>query len=198
MTQPEIIHLTIGAVATLIFLLQNLSSLTDGGSHDGGDFSHIGDHMDLGHHADVGHQGLSSYLSIRNMVAFFMGYGWVAFGALKAGFSEVLSALFGVGSGLVFVVVSVLLLRLFSRFQEDGSLNTASLVGKTCTVYIAVGAGGGKRGKVLVDTPAGRVELQARTAGKQELKAGDAAAIEKVEGGVLWITAIADFNANRK
>ena len=184
MTEAEIVHLAIGGTATLIFILQNLGSLTGG---DAGDLE-----TDFDGESDFeGGEGethsLSGYLSIRNLVAFFMGYGWVAFAGLRAGFAEIPSALMGVGTGLVLVFVSIAMLRLFSRFQEDGTLKTEGLVGRTGTVYIAVGASGGKAGKVFVDTSAGRSELQARTSSKRELKAGEVVVIAKTENGVLWV-----------
>ena len=186
MTEPEIVHLAIGGIAALIFLLQNLGSLTGGADAPDADFGgHPGDFHDGSGSGDE--HSLYGYLSIRNLVAFFMGYGWVAFAALRADFTEISSALAGVGAGLVLVFVSVLLLRIFSRFQEDGTLKAASLAGKSCTVYIAIGAAGSKAGKVLVDTPAGRVELTARTSSARNLKAGEVVEIERTESGALWV-----------
>ena len=186
MTRAETIHLAIGGVATLIFLVQNLSSLTGGADSSDGGVDFDGD-VDGGHGGDSGGHSLSAYLSIRNMVAFFMGYGWVAFAALRAGKPEQLSALLGFGSGCVFVCVSIAMLRFFVRFQEDGTVKMASLVGKTGTVYIAPGAGGSRAGKVFMDTSAGRMELQARTSEAGDLKPGEIVTVEKVEDGLLWV-----------
>jgi membrane protein implicated in regulation of membrane protease activity len=180
MTELEWVHATIGGVASIIFLAQVLGSA---GSAD----------VDLQADADSpsdlpGHgAGLSEFLSVRNFVAFFIGYGWVTLASLLSGAAWPIASLSGVAAGLVFVVASLLLLKTFLNFQEDGSLKLASLLGKDASVYIMIGASASSTGKVLVDTRTGRVELPARTKNAQDLHPGKLVRVVEVTGDTLWV-----------
>ncbi|MDR3254760.1 MAG: NfeD family protein [Synergistaceae bacterium] len=173
MTEWELAHAIIGGVASFIFLVQTFGSAgdTDGDTDSPGDAG----------------TGLADYLSVRNFVAFFIGYGWVALAALLSGASRPTASFAGVVAGLSFIVASLLLLKTFIKFQEDGTLKLETLIGQRASVYIAIGASGCSSGKVLVDTITGRVELPARTTGAEELRPGGSVIISGVEGGVLLV-----------
>lgn len=183
MSQWEWIHVTIGAVAAIIFLLQTLGTAGDDVDADA-DFDLTSDTDGPGDAA----QGLAGYLSVRNFVAFFIGYGWVTLAALLSGVSRLWSSALGVAAGLVFVWVSLVLIKTFLRFQEDGSLKMETLVGKRASVYIAIGPSGTSQGKVLVDTKTGRTELPARTNDREKLSPGALVEIVALDGDVLWVT----------
>lgn len=189
MGEWEWAHAAIGAAAAIIFLIQTLGAAGDDSVADGdidGDFDSPG---------DTGGQGLAGYLSVRNFVAFFIGYGWVTLAALLSGLSQAASSALGVAAGVVIVFVSLALIRTFLRFQEDGSLKMELLPGKGATVYIAIGERStGRAGKVMVDTRKGRMELPARTEG-EALKPGEFVRIDRVEDGVLWVSRPAEAKA---
>ena len=168
-------HAVTGGVATLIFLVQTFGSAENDSDTD----------SDAGLHTDG--DGLYEYLSVRNFVAFFMGYGWVTFVALLVGFGRGTASLCGVASGVLFVMGSLFIVRSFMRLHEDGSIRLEDLVGRNASVYIAIGES--SPGKVMVDTKHGRVELPARTKDASKLPAGQWVTIVGASGGVLWVTA---------
>ena len=188
MGEWEWAHVAIGGVATLIFLFQ-----TFGAAHHGEDFSSdtgFDSSTDAGDVADSHFGGgLADYLSVRNLVALFMGYGWVTLAALLSGTSREIASLLGVCAGLVFVFISLYLMKTFLKFQETGTLEMKSLTGEQAVVYIAVGGSASGAGKVLVDTKAGRVELPARTDDSNIIRPGCMTKILRTDGGVLWVTA---------
>jgi membrane protein implicated in regulation of membrane protease activity len=169
-------HLIIGALASLIFLIQSLGS-AGSGDESGADFD-----------AGATDTSLMDYLSVRNFVAFFIGYGWVTLAALLSGFSKVSASVGGTAAGAVFVLVSLFLLRSFVKFQEDGSLKPETLVGKHASVYIVIGAEASGMGKVMVDTKTGRIELPARTRDPKPLRPGTLVRILEAEDSILWVT----------
>jgi hypothetical protein len=179
-------HLAIGGVASVIFLFQVLSgahSEVDAGGADVGiDADAQGDGA-----ADDG-VSLSSYLSIRNFVAFFIGYGWVTLACLASGFAKTAASFWGALAGLSFVGASFFLIKTFLRFQEDGSIKLETLVGEIASVYITIGASMSSQGKVMVDTRKGRFELPARTKDSDPLRPGQIVRIKNAEGGILWVT----------
>ena len=179
MSQLEWIHAIIGGIASIIFLFQTLGSAEQG--VDAGD---IGGDYEMGD--DVG--GLSDYLSVRNFVAFFIGYGWVTLAGLLSGASFWVASLLGVAAGGAFVVASLFIIKTFLKFQEDGSLKVEKLIGEGASVYITIGESGTAQGKVLVDTKKGRTELPARTKDSEKLKPGEWVKIVGTEDGVLWVS----------
>jgi membrane protein implicated in regulation of membrane protease activity len=184
MGEWEWAHAAIGGVASIIFLVQTFGAAGDSDSDPDADAT-AADSSELDH--DGG--GLFHYLSVRNFVALFVGYGWVTLAALLSGVSRQTSSLLGVCAGIVMVFISLYLLRAFLKFQEDGTLDMESLAGRRASVYITIGASASSAGKVMVDTKAGRVELTARTNDPNTLRPGQMATIVKVDGGVLWVTA---------
>jgi hypothetical protein len=175
----ELSHATIGGAAAAIFLFTALGNASSGLDAEPGESNF-----------DVDAEGasLSDWLSVRNFVAFFIGYGWVAFACLVSGISRPLASFCGAAAGVSFTAVSLFLVRMFLRFQEDGSMNLESLAGETASVYIGLGASLSSQGKVTVDTRKGRAELPARTEDAEPLRPGQLVRIQKTEGGVLWVT----------
>ena len=184
MTPWEWTHAAIGGLASAIFLLQTLGMGEDGGDADSpdADFGEIHDHA----------PGFSGYLSLRNFVGFFIGYGWVTLASLLSGVAPGLSSAFGIAAGVVFVLASLLLIRTFLGFQEDGSLKLNNLIGSRASVYIAIAGSGAGQGKVLADTRAGRMELPARTRDSRKLPPGELVEIVGEDGGVLWVARITE------
>ena len=111
MTPWEWTHAAIGGLASAIFLLQTLGMGEDGGDADSPDADF--DYGEIHDHAP----GFSSYLSLRNFVGFFIGYGWVTLASLLSGVAPGLSSVFGIVAGVVFVLASLLLIRTFLGFQ---------------------------------------------------------------------------------
>ena len=186
MTPWEWTHAAIGGLASAIFLLQTLGMGEDGGDADSPDTDF--DYGEIHDHAS----GFSSYLSLRNFVGFFIGYGWVTLASLLSGVAPGLSSAFGIAAGVVFVLASLLLIRTFLGFQEDGSLKLNNLIGSRASVYIAIAGSGGGQGKVMADTRAGRVELPARTRDPQKLLPGELVEVVGEDGGVLWVARITE------
>ena len=184
MTPWEWTHAAIGGLASAIFLLQTLGMGEDGGDADSpdADFGEIHDHA----------PGFSGYLSLRNFVGFFIGYGWVTLASLLSGVAPGLSSAFGIAAGVVFVLASLLLIRTFLGFQEDGSLELEHLIGSRASVYITIAGSGAGQGKVMADTRAGRMELPARTRDPQKLPPGELVEIVGEDGGVLWVARITE------
>lgn len=183
MTYWEWTHAAIGGFAALIFLIQTLGSSDHDFDADAPDMTEGGlfhDHT----------SGLSDYLSLRNFVAFFIGYGWVTLASLLFGLSLPLSAFLGVIAGIAFVFASLLLIKSFLKLQEDGNLKLEGLKGAHASVYIAIGESGSALGKVMIDTPKGRMELPARTHDKQKLNPGTLVEVTGTESGILWVSRV--------
>ena len=184
MSEWEWAHAAIGAVATVIFLFQVFGATEHGADYETDLNAGADAHVDLFSES----HGFAGYLSVRNLVALFVGYGWVALAALLSGASRSTASFLGLCAGLVLVFVSLFLLKTFLRFQETGTLDMNSLVGKQASVYITIGESSSNAGKVMVDTKTGRIELPARTEDPETFRPGQIVKILRTDGGVLWVT----------
>jgi hypothetical protein len=176
------VHAAIGGIASVIFLFQTLGSAHSDVNLDSGADSGVSAGNETG-------DSLSHFLSVRNFVAFFMGYGWVALAGLLSGLSRLAASFCGIVSGIAFVFASLVLIRTFLKFQEDGGVKLENLTGAHASVYIAIGASMSSAGKVMVDTKEGRMELPARTKDAESIRPGQIVTIQGVEDGTLRVTA---------
>ena len=98
-----------------------------------------------------------------------------------------MASLLGFCAGIVLIFISLYLLKAFLKFQETGTLDMNSLVGKRANVYITIGESSSVAGKVMVDTKTGRLELPARTEAPETFRPGQIVKILRAEGGILWV-----------
>jgi len=121
-----------------------------------------------------GHADLAgAALSIQGFLTFLMGFGWGGLGGYRGSdLSAGVSALLGVGCGLVLVAVMVLLLQASRRLQSSGNMSLTQLVGcegEACTSIPAAGQGRGQIVTVIGDRQrfayavADGVEIPSRT-----------------------------------
>jgi membrane protein implicated in regulation of membrane protease activity len=157
------VFLMIGIVALAAFLIQTVVSLVMGGDHGhdgghgasmdhGGGLGHDGaDHgMDHGGdgrgdhagHADSdGHHDAWAFLkffSIRNLVSFALGYGWIGYASLKTGLPGIVAVLLGLAGGVGFVYAVYLLMRGLHSLEEDGAIRLEDAIGRTGEVYLEI------------------------------------------------------------
>jgi hypothetical protein len=160
------IFYSIGIVAIAILLFQMFLTI-------------IG--IDAHHHADLGgdgdHDSGISLLSIRTITAFFVGFGWGGVIILNHGYSVVAAVIGGFATGVVFLLVTALLIRNLLRLQGSGNLNYRNAIGVIGTVYSTIPGqerGGGQL-ELLVQGRLITAEAYSRTA--QDLKPGSKARV---------------------
>ena len=157
---------TCAIVASAVFLLQALLTLigmdSDLDMDVDTDFS-TGDTMDLG--------GGLSLFSIRNLVNFFVGFGWA--GVCLAGTitSGVLLGIVAVLVGAAFVWLYFIIKKQTKRLESNGAFNINLCVGKVADVYLRIPAEGSGKGKVQISVNGSIHEVDAVTDGP-ELKSG--------------------------
>lgn len=106
--------------------------------------------IDTHHDADLApgdHDSGLSFLSIRTITAFFVGFGWGGVIILNHGHSLAAAILGGCATGLVFLFVTAFLIHNLLRLQSSGNLDYHNAIGIVGTVYStipAAEAGGGQ------------------------------------------------------
>lgn len=120
----------IGFLGLFLVIIQAIFGLVVG--HDGStDFSGNFD-------ATGGHGSGASYLSIRTVSAMLLGFGFG--GALfeRNGFSITVSALGGLGVGIVIGAIYVALMSSLYRLRSDGTTVLTDALNRTGTVYMRI------------------------------------------------------------
>jgi len=165
------IFYAIGIVAISILIIQIFLTIIGIGAHHD---------ANLGGHGD--HDSGIGLLSVRTITAFFVGFGWGGVIILNHGHSLVAAVIGGFGTGVVFLLVTALLIRSLLRLQGSGNLNYRNAIGVIGTVYSTIPAqesGGGQLELVLQ----GRLitaEAYSKTA--EDLKPGSKARVVNLIG----------------
>lgn len=154
-TSPRGIFCAIAWFSTILSLIMLVVSLFS-------DFG--GDDVDV---AD----GDTGSLSVRALVGFALGLGWGGFVAIQAGAGVGLSIVMGLLLGLVMFFIVAGVMRLIYSLKADGSLNYASLVGMTGTVYVTIPPHGEPGGQVQVAHPSQMITMPAVQEGDTPLPA---------------------------
>lgn len=101
----------------------------------------IGTGTDFDHGADS-HDGSTAdsvkILSLRILVAFFVGFGWMGVLAQRRGLPPTTTALMAVGSGVVFMLLMIFTMRMLMSMRHDGSLRYENAIGSQGKVYVTI------------------------------------------------------------
>ena len=152
------------ALLTLIGMDSDLNMDTD---IDLGD----GDTMDLG--------GGLSLFSIRNLVNFFVGFGWggVCFSSVIS--NKVLLCIVAVLVGAVFVWLYFVIRKQTRKLESNGAFNINLCKGKVADVYLRIPANGSGMGKIQISVNGSIHEIAAKTNG-DEIPSGSKVTVEEV------------------
>src|SRR3712207_4774116 len=107
-----------------------------------------------GHHdADIGvhdHGGGLSWVNLRTVTAFLVGFGWCSGILLNRGYSMGSAIARAVVVGALFLFGTALLVRNLLKLQSSGNLDYANAVGSVGTVYSTIPASESGRGQLEV------------------------------------------------
>lgn len=153
-------------VASGIFLIQLVLTMIGMDSNsvdvefDVADISNASDStMDMG--------GGLSLFSIRNLINFFLGFGWA--GVSLASYIELnlWLILISVGVGILFVLMFFYIRKQTMKLETNGAFDIAHTLHKTATVYLRIPSERKGRGKVQVSQGGAVQEIDALTDGPE-------------------------------
>lgn len=142
----------------------------------------IGAHHDANLSGHVDHDSGLGLLSIRTITAFFVGFGWGGVIILNHGHSIIAAVIGGFGTGVVFLLVTALLIRSLLRLQGSGNLDYRNAIGVIGTVYSTIPAqeSGGGQLELLLQGRLITAEAYSKTA--EDLKPGSKARVVNLIG----------------
>lgn len=131
----------------------------------------------------------SSFFTIKNFIAFFTMFGWVALAARHGGSGEGMSALLGAIAGASLVAVMMWLMNKAGELRHSGTLDLRNAVGATGNTYLVIPAARGGVGKVSVRIQGGLRELDAMTDDAGSIPTGSIVRVaDTIDGRILLVT----------
>lgn len=167
LTAPEQVLWVIAVFTTVVFFLQLMISLVTGHDHADSDLSTDGDV-----HGDADGVSWTDYFTIKNLIAFFLGFSWGAISMLGDHKSLLAAIVVGGFIGVAMVAVNLLILRALASLKGSGNANLRTALGSEGVVSVLVPANNAGYGKVTVNFGGRQMELMALTAHGNDLVRG--------------------------
>ncbi len=161
----------IGIPATLILIVQTVLLFFGIGDGEGADVDVDSDGFDISEAAN-GDDGLTLF-TVRGIVAMFCVGGWSGIVFLDLGLGSALSIFLSVVCGVAALVGIAYLMKAVMKLQSSGNIQLGLALGKIGEVYIPIPAKGKGRGKINITVQDRFMEIDAISAGDEELKTGD-------------------------
>lgn len=156
----EIAYFIIACIGTVALLIQIILMLIGAGGEADADFDTDTDgDGSLDTHTDTG----VSLFTVKGLTAFFAIGGWTGMLMLSYDVGVAVTVPVSVVAGLAAYFIVWALIRLVLKLQEDGTLNYASAIGQTATVYVSIPASRTGRGKITLVLQGRYTELDAVT-----------------------------------
>jgi len=113
--------------------------------------------------------------------------GWVMFGTSRAGLPWWAALLIGIAASLVGMTIILILYKMASKLEADGTLEMEKGVGKIGEVYLLIPASTDGHGKVNVTIANRIVEVNAVTKSESSIKTGENVKIVSYENGMYVV-----------
>jgi hypothetical protein len=167
------LFLGIGFIGLFVIILQAIFGIFAG--HDG-DTSSSG-----GVDVQGGHGGGGSIVSIKTISAMMLGFGFGGAIFEKNGFSSGISALGGIGIGILIGGVYFALMHSLYRLRSDGTSVLSEAVNRSGTVYLRIPGKGSGAGEIQVSFGGRMQNVRAYTQGL-EIPTGTAVRVVALHG----------------
>ncbi|RKN83128.1 hypothetical protein [Ulvibacterium marinum] len=181
LTLFEKIYWVVALIASAILTILLILTLLGGDTED----------MDAGDvDADVeGDYGIGfQFLSFKNLMGFLTIFGWSGIACLDEGLSKGLTVLISVICGLLMMLAMASLFYYLGKLQSSGTLRLKSALNQVGEVYLTIGAGRSKIGKVSITVQGTLRELEALTDEEKDLVLGNVVRVKAItENGLLIV-----------
>lgn len=191
LTAIQKVYWGIATFSTIIFICQTITLLLgigdDGDADSDGGMEDFDTDGDIDGDGDDDYQESSTigYFTIRNMIAFLLGFSWVGIICLKQGLSESLSIPISITAGLLFALITIGLMYALSKLKSSGNISLSEAVGKEAMVSIMIPKNG--QGKVKLTLNEKLIENEAVSNVNETLRKGQKVKILSVSNGTLKV-----------
>jgi len=174
----------IAVPTTVIFILQVIMTFMGMDGADGLDADFDGDIE-----TEDGESGVFQLFTLRNLISFLLGLSWGGLiGYKEIHFSMILSTLFGVVAGIIFVILQTSLFKIMVKLEQKNIPNLDNAIGKVGKIYLPIIPN--ETGKVSVEVNGSFKVLDARSNSTYTLKTGLLVKVDSLQGDTLIVTPI--------
>ena len=168
----------IAGVASLIFIIQTIMTFVGLGDADGFDADFDG---------DTHFEGPFQLFSIRNLVNFFLGFGWGGICFYNSFASKVWVSVFALLTGIVFVALFFFVIKQFLKLGKDNTFKISDTLEKTAEVYLAIPEAKTGKGKIQISVKGAFHEIDAMTEGERIPTGGKAQVISIIDNQTVLV-----------
>ncbi len=166
------IFYAIGLASITILLVQIFLTFLGIDSHHDAELSH----------GDGDHASGLSFLSVRTITAFFVGFGWAGVIMLNHGYSVPAAIGGGMATGIVFLLVTAFLIHNLLRLQSSGNIDYQNAIGVVGSVYTTVPGAERGGGQIELMLQGRLMMAEAYTKAEHDLKPGSKARVVSLIG----------------
>ena len=148
----------IAGVASLIFAIQMILTFVGIDTDDGLSADFDGD-MDI--------DGPFQFFSLRNLIHFFLGFGWGGVCFYDTFTSKAWVTVFALLTGVLFVLLFFIIVKQIMKLNKDNSFQISDTLEKAADVYLTIPEGKSGKGKIQISVKGAFHELNAMTEGEK-------------------------------
>jgi membrane-bound ClpP family serine protease len=174
-------------VASVVFLIQMVLTMLGMDGHnvdvdfDVADFGDVDtDTMDMG--------GALSLFSIRNLVSFFVGFGWAGVSLQNLIGNNFWLVLVSILVGAFFVWVFFVVKKQMRKFEANGAFDIKRCEGRTANVYLRIPGQNAAKGKIQISVNGAFHEVDALTDGDPIASGQKVRVVEVIDGETVRVT----------
>ena len=146
----------IAGTTSLIFIIQTIMTFIGMGASDS---------LDADFNGDTHVEGPFQLFSIRNLINFFLGFGWGGICFYDTFSSKLWVSVFAFLTGILFVILFFFIIKQFLKLGKDNSFQIKDTLGKTAEVYLAIPEAKSGKGKIQISVKGAFHEIDAMTEG---------------------------------
>ena len=166
-------------VSSLIFAIQMIMVFMGMDTSDGSD-------VDL--HGGMNEESPLQFLSIRNLVNFFLGFGWGGVCFYDTFSSQVAVIICASITGIVFVLLFFALIKQFLKLDKDNTFKINEIQNKVADVYLVIPGENTGKGKIQVSVRGAVHEIEAITTGERLPTGSKVRVIEVIDNQIALVT----------
>jgi len=165
-------------VASLIFIIQTIMTFIGLGDSDG---------LDADFEGDTHFEGPFQLFSIRNLINFFLGFGWGGICFYNTFSSQLWRIFFAFLTGVLFVVLFFFIIKQFLKLGKDNTFHIKDTLGKAADVYLAIPEEKSGKGKIQISVKGAFHEIDAMTEGERIPTGGKAEVISMIDSQTVLV-----------
>lgn len=164
-------------ISTVIMLIQTILSLI--GMSD----------LDLEVGVDGGLDDCSGadLFTIKNIVNFFVGFGWAGVSFRSYIESDLLLVLISLLVGVCFVIIFIIIFKQLMKLESNSAVGADACVGRTADVYLRIPANRSGKGKIQLSLNGAAREFDAVTDESEPIPSGAVVTVQEVVGKSLLL-----------